>query len=186
MHFYTKHTKINSMKINAHNYKQVSLSLQYFFSILLVGIVVLSILMHITQLISHSVSVPHSNTCEHQQSNHSNNYVCEVVVKPTADVVNYIKGIIYKTKQYDREDGKQLIESSDGIEQTYEQSLHGVRTLGTNELKHSSIDQHVGERRESKLNKNENWTNIQCCSTIKTIEDAGSAIAINEMFGSVH
>ena len=53
--------------------------------------IVLSILMHITQLIPHSVSVPLSNTRVYQQSNHSDNYVREVVVKATADVVNCIK-----------------------------------------------------------------------------------------------
>ena len=111
----------------------LSLSRHYFLSILLVGVVVLSILMHITQLISHSVSVPLSNTRVHQQSNHSNNYVCEVVVKPTADVVNSIKGN-NKCKWKVKKDGKQLIESSDGIEKTDEESLHGVRTLGTDEL----------------------------------------------------
>ena len=90
----TKYNTINTLNENVYNkctqglINVASLSCHNFLSILLVGIVVLSILMHIKQLISHSVSVPLSNTRVHQQSNHSNNYICEVVTKSTTDVVN--------------------------------------------------------------------------------------------------
>ena len=35
-----------------------------------------------------------------------------------------------------------LVESLDGIEQANEQPLHRVRTLGADELKHTSVDEH--------------------------------------------
>ena len=56
------------------------------------------------------------------------------------------------SKGHHKESGQQLVQSLDGIQQTYEQTLHGVRTLGADELKDSSVDQHVGERRQDQRN----------------------------------
>ena len=106
--------------------------------------------MHLTYLISLSVLVLLSNPDVRQHSNQSNNNVHQVVIKPTTHVTGVMD--VAHNEGHHKDSGKQLVQSLDGIEQTYEQTLHGVRTLGADELKDSSVDQHVGERRQDQRN----------------------------------
>ena len=106
--------------------------------------------MDITYLISLSVLVLLSDPHVCQHSNQSDNNVHQVVRKPTTNVTRVID--IAHSEGYHKDSGKQLVQSLDGIQQTYEQTLHGVRTLGADELKDSSVDQHVGERRQDQRN----------------------------------
>ena len=101
-----------------------------------VGIVLLSVSINITRLISHPVSVSFCNPHIYQHRDQANHYVHEVEVESTAGIhVN--TPIVVGQHQ---ESSKHLIESSDGVECAYEQSLHRVRTLGTDELKHTGAD----------------------------------------------
>ena len=109
-----------------------------------VRIVLLSVLTDITQLISHPVSVPLSNPYIHQYSNQANNRVHELKVEFTAERLKCPPIGIGQQQ----ESSQHLIESSDGIEHTYDQSFHRVRTLRTDELKHTSVDQHARESRQ--------------------------------------
>ena len=106
--------------------------------------------MDLTYFISLSVLVLFSNPHVRQHSNQSDNNVHQVVNKPTTDVTGVID--VTHSEGHHKDSGKQLVHSLDGIQHTYEQTLHGVRTLGADELKDSSVDQHVGERCQDQRN----------------------------------
>ena len=103
--------------------------------------------MDLTYLISLSVLVLLSDPYVRQHSNQSDNNIHQIIIKPTTHLT-----IVAHSEGHHKDSGKQLVQSLDGIQQTYEQTLHGVRTLGADELKDSSVDQHVGERRQDKRN----------------------------------
>ena len=101
------------------------------------------------------ISDPHVR----QHSNQSDNNVHQVVIKPTTNLSETIGDLrvirvtgVAHSEGHHKDSGKQLVQSLDGIQQTYEQTLHGMRTLGADELKDSSVDQHVGERRQDQRN----------------------------------
>ena len=112
--------------------------------LLWVGVVLLSISVDVGGLVSLSVSVPLCHPHVHQQGNQSDGDIHQVVVKPTANGWHGVLSIVH-CKWYNNKSSKNLVETFDGVEQAYEQPLHGVRTLGADELKHSNVNEHVGE-----------------------------------------
>ena len=78
--------------------------------------------MDLTYLISLSVLVLLSDPHVRQHSNQSDDNVHQVVNKPTTDVTG-VAGVAH-SKGHHKDSGKQLVQSLDGIQQTYKQALN--------------------------------------------------------------
>lgn len=96
--------------------------------------------------------MPECLGCPHkyQYSNYPQNYVHQVE-KPTADRENDMLHL-HGYDGHHQESGQRLVEAFDGVEQTNQQTLHGVGALGTDILEGSSVEEHVRESRQGKLN----------------------------------